>query len=79
MPLALSDVTLFDVVAVTGLYLVASLLCAGLVVRIAATSWPGQIFRRKIWSFPFAPVLGIIAALRATPRRITRAAWSGCM
>lgn len=64
MSLGLTGVTLVDVVAVTAAYLVASLFCAGLVVRISANAWPGQILRRQVWSFPIAPVLGVIAALR---------------
>lgn len=64
MPVGLTDVTVVDVVALMGLYLVASLFCAGLVVRISATTWPGQILRRRVWAFPIAPLLGVIAALR---------------
>lgn len=64
MPVGLTDITVVDVVVLMGLYLVASLLCAGLVVRISATTWPAQILRRRVWSFPIAPVLGAIAALR---------------
>jgi len=57
------SIGLDDVATGVGTYLVASLVFASLLVRIATSAWPSKLLRRHVWAFPLSPIFGSMALL----------------